>query len=192
MAVRQGKFQRFGQGVNVSHGIVPQCAQVEAAHQIQSLQQHRALTPEPAGADFLVAKANAFRRLDGNLEFRQILASEQSAVVAVVGYNFFRNLTAIKGIVHRLQALLAAPSRSRFHVRQVLQGAAQVCLHEQISRFRRSTARQVDRRVGRPAPVKRLVTANLGGGVRMNGETVLGEPYGGPGHFAEGHRPELP
>src|SRR6266568_1295819 len=109
----------------------------------------------------------------------------------MIGEDRLGDVAAVERVARRLEPGLTAATGGRaFRIRHVLQRAAEVTLHEELSGSRRLSVREIDRGARRPPAVVLEMHADHLRHERMHWEAVTRESDRGGGAVAEAHRAE--
>ena len=142
--------------------------------QRQRLQQRRSLAPRAAGDHLVAAPRPPHHRLDGRAVFGEVVHRQIAALLLLEPHDLARDVAAVERIVRRAQSRRAIRAGGAVLVGHVLQRARKVGLDEFVPRLRHPVVGQIDRGVGRPAPIFVLMRRDRGGEQRIHRETLAG------------------
>src|SRR5262245_66427962 len=129
--------------MNVGRRIVPECGNVILLEHAQQHAQQRSLTPWPAGVQLELTLADADWRLESRAEGGHVRACEPSSIRGMVIANGCGDVALVESCMSGSQASRTALRGCRlFLIDHVLQRAGEIGLAEDLTRTRRTAARQ--------------------------------------------------
>src|SRR5690606_24153186 len=146
--------------------------------------------PWSANKDVGAFETDRFGPLHLHAKVGQIVLPHPAAIGAMILDYSLGDVTFVERIPSRLEASLATSlARSGcFLIDHVGNGVGQIGLDQNVSRLRRLAARQIDRRILRPAAIIiRMIRYDIGH-ERRHRKTFARETYGFGGALTEGKR----
>jgi hypothetical protein len=130
---------------------------------------------KPAGIHGKAADLRRERRRQPHLVLGHVALGEQATVLGVEARDRAHEVALVEGVPRRFQpgaSIAGSGERRLLLVRHVLQASGEIGLHEKVADLRRSSVREIDRAVRRPAAVLLRNQLELLGKERVHHEPV--------------------
>ena len=138
-----------------------QGAEIEPVEDLEHLEQHGPLAPEPARPDLVPLERRVLRRLDPDPEVGEVLPGQEAALLPVIADDRLRDVAPVEGLPRRVEpGCPARSSRRAVLVRQVGEGRGEIGLDQPLTDLEGPAPGEKDGRRGRPAAVCRFVLAD--------------------------------